>query len=1103
MALALVLSALPGAVFAMPLLEIDPPVEEILEEDLPAESATEPSVTFTITSESGYGNWLFLPQWIPVTDEELLSGVSAVDENGDPVDVTVLDVGGLDMQSPQPQSGFPPTPYTITFEAIHPVTGEIYTTTRDVYVTVGIMPVASATNIIDLNDPTVPAGALWSYDPATNTYTVTSGPVSFIGTSSVPVTLNIASGVTVNSTATIQGTSPTGTSLLTLSGGGIFTATAGTISNSGAGSAINVTGAGTTINLSGTASTPVVVDTGGGSGNAILISNNNVKVNVNEYSTVQNSVANNGNATIQIGSGSNSTIMGTVIDVNGGSVTNTGSGYAINDSAGTGIVSNNTQINVSAGAVTAGGNSAIYSMGLNSVVKVSGGAVSNAAGNNLNPAIQMNGGTITNVFVSGSGIVASSSTAGYALQTTGNVSVSGGSVAAINGRAINLVGLNSNAAISGGTVMTTGTGMAISTATTDATTVANASVTVTGGTISAVSVSAIQITGANSSVTVSGGTVTSASGTTIYATSTTTNAKITVDGTAQVSSGSGYAINTATNTTNTTYQTVEVSGNAQVSSTTGSSAIRANSTNSSVTVSGNPQVWILNQGYAINSGGTLTLTGGFIFAYGPERTTPPPASNPYVYAGGVINTRLPNPFTIAAGSSSALIVAWNQAAGRTVYPAGSTATNDQDLGNSYNGTSSNYFWAANPDGSGGGGISYTYSNAGTTTTGFFPLTQVTVVQDSGLIFDVITGRLYEDVKGDRTYDPSYVAPLEGTLWSSEENTASGGYDLYLNGLSWTTGVPVALTIINGNANIILQNGSTNSFITVNAAGIGIWNDDTENFTGVTTDPAGPFTLSGNGTLIAIGGSSALSSAPGLPNAYVWWTNEAPVHPGTPGTTFYDTGLRTTSNAFLFDPINGYTMITVDCFAVIDNDTVEGEVNSSLPSSYKTSINLYGVTTTLGNLEPGVNPGAVIGIEANSWFQNIPLGVLVMADIHDGGNAINLTFSGIPLQASDAVFEITIPGSFLDNGLPLTVLYNPEAFFDIVLIEEIIPDPPIEPPGLPDLPNLPGWYGAGSSSDTGDYRNIEGWTASMLLSALSLLCLLIWFKRRYLGAQNRR
>jgi len=106
------------------------------------ENTVEPDIVFTITGESGYGNWLFLPQWIPVTNADLLSGVSAVDENGDPVVVNVVNVGGLDLSSPQPAEGFPPTPYVITYEAVHPVTGVVYTVTRDAFVTAGIEPLA-------------------------------------------------------------------------------------------------------------------------------------------------------------------------------------------------------------------------------------------------------------------------------------------------------------------------------------------------------------------------------------------------------------------------------------------------------------------------------------------------------------------------------------------------------------------------------------------------------------------------------------------------------------------------------------------------------------------------------------------------------------------------------------------------------------------------------------------------------------------------------------------------------------------------------------------------------------------------------------------------
>ncbi|MCL2699901.1 MAG: hypothetical protein FWE68_06270, partial [Defluviitaleaceae bacterium] len=737
----------------------------------------------------------------------------------------------------------------------------------------------------------------------------------------------------------------------------------------------------------------------------------------------------------------------------------------------------------------------IYSTGSGSIVTVSGGTVSNAAGNNLNPAIYMNTGmeddvegvgdppaasTVYNVIISG-GIVASSSNAGYALQTAGNVLVTDGAIAAINGRAINLVGPKSNATIEGGTVTSTGTGTAISSATTNPQTVTQASVTMSGGTVSAISGSAIQVTGASSAVTVSGGTVTATTGNTINATSDAVNAAITITGDAQVSSVSGNAVNAATNAAATTSQKVTVSGTAQVSSSTGR-AIQTNGNNSSVTVSDNPRIWVMTRDNAIRSRGTVTLTGGFIFAFGQGGVTG--GGYAYVDARPVISARLPSPFSIAAGSSSALIVAWDKDAGNTVYPAGSSTTNDQDLDSSYNGGRNCFYWDVGPGGA--GGISYYFKNGDLTTEGFFPLAQVRVMQDFGLIFDVATGNLYEDVLGDRTYSPTYDAPNKNDLWSSSPNPA-GGFILNLNGFSWTTGVTPALTIINGDATINLQNGSTSSFISTNPAGTGIWNDDTGIFDTVTTVSAGPFKLTGNGTIEAIGGASALSSKPALPDAYIWWTNSAAAPPAGPGTTFC-TGSPVYGTPFVFAETNSYTKISIDCFAVIDNDIVTGKVNNTLAGGQDATITLYGVNTT-------ASPG-IIDYEANAWFKDLPLGVIVTATIHVDVGYIDLSFSGTPLQVSQSVFEITIPGDVLANGLPLTVLLNLDARFDITRL----PDPGRTGSGGNRGSGAGG--GADGSPETSDRSNIEGWTAAMIISALGLLCIFILTGRRKPGTQNR-
>ncbi len=89
-----------------------------------------------IIAEGENGTALYLPAGIPVTDDDLLDGVSAEDANGDPVPVSVLDDGGLDRDDPQP-GGEPgdPQPYLITYTA-----GDGAQATRECYITVAATP---------------------------------------------------------------------------------------------------------------------------------------------------------------------------------------------------------------------------------------------------------------------------------------------------------------------------------------------------------------------------------------------------------------------------------------------------------------------------------------------------------------------------------------------------------------------------------------------------------------------------------------------------------------------------------------------------------------------------------------------------------------------------------------------------------------------------------------------------------------------------------------------------------------------------------------------------------------------------------------------------
>ena len=894
---------------------------------------------------------------------------------------------------------------------------------------------------LSVNNANTTGFANWQCDASGNVYTITSfvTVTGNVNDASAALTFNISPGVTVNWIANYQGSVRTAY-LVTLNGGGTVSLSSCTLSNAGTGGVFNISGAGATVSVG----TGALLSSGGTGGNPVLISANNVTLNVYTGGSVV-SLEGNGSAAIQVGSSLD--ITGVSVNVNGGAVTSIGGGYAINEGAPTGTVNNNTRITIgtnagASGVVTAGTASAIRSTSLNTIVTINGGVVTNAAGNNANPTIYMNGGLGDNIIMS-SGSVQSTSNAGYAIQTTGNVLVSGGLVSAVNGRAINLVGTNSKATVSGGVVQTTGNGTAISTATTNPETVTNASIEVTGGTVSSANGFAINITGANSTVAVSGSA-------TVLTTATSTasdrhainalgvNAEITISGNAAVSATTGNAINTVTAATNAK---VVVEGNTKVSSSTGR-AINTLSANSSVTVNGASQVWTLSTGSAINSNGIATLNSGFVFAYGAN-------------ALGVVNAAT---ITVPPGSWI-LVVAWDKAIGRTSYPQYVTlaSSDDPDLDVRLNGSFANIGWHNHP--ALGGGIDYSYG----ATTGFFPIAEVTIVRDYGLIFNATNGGMYANidhsgVPGGVNYQ---VFPLPFN-WSGTPGS------LTLDNFTWNTTEPVALTIW-GQTTITLTNGSNNSFASTNTANsVGILSEypvtiavSGMNATG-TLNAAGGSSTTGNsygieandltvngGILTASGATSGMNidnltinnngtvetkgdiraffdqPTAHLPLAYTYWTNTDMTDPGGLGTNYYHAPPTEYGTQYQYNAADKYVKITGGPFAIISDKTVTGTIGTTLANQTVT-IKLYGEYVPLYFTSTNANP----------WFTYLPDGVRVRANaagayptLNESSYIITLQFDGTPAVVSKEAFNITIPGVLL-NGTSRTVIFNPEAKFNI-------------------------------------------------------------------------
>ena len=862
---------------------------------------------------------------------------------------------------------------------------------------------------IDLTDPNHDFPGYWSYNSATHTFHVERdvAATGTVNTVSAGLTFHIDAGATVvweaDATITTPVTAATVPSLVTLTGGGDFeVASTGMIdfrrsgSNTVTGGAIQVNGAGMTVTVNGTARS----SGSGSAGNAILIAANGVTLLVNTGGTVE-SGEDNANAAVLIQNG----MTGTKIFVDGGLIASKVGGYAISDgSVFTALVAGvNTEVEISGGAITAGTACAIRSAGEFSKVTVNGGYVSNVAGNNANPAIYMNGGTGLNVTVNG-GTVMSASDAGYAIQTTGNVAVSGGTVSAKNGRAINLVGLHSVATVSSGSVYTTGTGTAISTATTDPASVAFASVAVTGGTVSSANGHAINITGENSTVTVSGGHVSTASAnSSMHGISASgSNAQVTVGG-GKVSANAGRAV-------------------------------QSSGSDASVTVGGG-QVWATNEGNAIRClNGTVTLSGGFVFAYGNNETT--------VISGHSV---------VRSSGSTALVTAWEQNKGVRVYPQFTllSASNDPDLHGEY----AYIGWYNDPVA--GGGIYYDHG----ANVGFFPIPEVTVTRDYGLIFDATTGKMHLNITGSGVPGGSNSEIIPANYGNTWEGVTDR---LTLKGLTWTTHEAVALTIYRATGNtevqIFLEAGKTSIFTSLGTAagscGLSSAYDlsiDGDGVLNVSGGDCGIHATGGielfDGTLTASGGNEgmnisyltvhggtvetmgahhvAFSSATITLNpVYIYWTNTADVNPGVPGTIY--TGGAT--GAYTYNPSDKYVKISGTPFAVVDDRTVSGHIGLTLssPIPQTDDMTLYGVTVAT----------AMNGLDVSDWFTGLPLGVAVTATAPVGASTITFTFGGMPLETSDAPFVITVPATLsggapaLSGGKALHVLFNPDALFDI-------------------------------------------------------------------------
>lgn len=177
-----------------------------------------------------------------------------------------------------------------------------------------------------------------------------------------------------------------------------------------------------------------------------------------------------------------------------------------------------------------------------------------------------------------------------------NVEILGGQISNYGtGTTLDVYGAGSKLTISAGTISTdSGNGVHAG---------FKSVTTINGGTVSSVSGNGISISDVSASVVVLSGTVTTVSGKGIY--NTNQEATITVSGGTVKATGNGNPIDAA--------GAVTINGNAVISSTTGD-AVTATSASKTVTVAGGRIT--ATTGRAIQSGRTISVTGGLIFSYG-------------------------------------------------------------------------------------------------------------------------------------------------------------------------------------------------------------------------------------------------------------------------------------------------------------------------------------------------------------------------------------------------------------------------------------------------------------------------------------------------------
>lgn len=601
-----------------------------------------------------------------------------------------------------------------------------------------------------------------------------------------------------------------------------------------------------------------------------------------------------------------------------------------------------------------------------------------------------------------------------------SINVSGGAVTSVpNGYAINDNGVSTVIKIQNGAVITAALACAIrSEGAYSSVTVANS--TVTNAASNNANPAIFMNAGAGDNVLIEGASLVQTTSRLGYAIQTTGNVKVTdtarvtsidgrsinligmtslatISGNAGVSaSGTGHAISTATTTIENVAQAGVLVTGGTVSSY-GGNAVNVTGANSHVEITGGTVSSVSGRAVSAEGGNSdILISGGIVYSFrttGTGRTVNAPASarvkvtNGLVFAYGNAGDQILFPRVGANLAGYGYVVAWSRA--RFNYNEG---THD-DLIN-YSPMSAGFTWHRHP--TLGGGISFVGSGI---PSWFLPISEVTVGENFSFIFDAAAGKVYRDYNGNGVIDyaDSEIISAPGIYsWSAGNIT--------LRNFSWTTGFPHTFTIINGSANVTLE--GNNRIVT------------TDSSSSTIKANAGSFNLKGDGTLEIIGYGSVFNSEPGLPDEYLFWTNTQPQPvPNDMGTIVYPGS----GTDYLHESAHQYFKISLGAAATVETvkgQPIYGTMRTTLPQQAAT-ITLHGVTL--------LSMGAT---DASSWFGNIPAGVTVTAEGADGGKKINLTFGGMPIEESYAIFEITIPAAIHNGGADITVMHNPAAKFEI-------------------------------------------------------------------------